>query len=104
MSNVDEHSSDLAPASFDPDAFSPSAVAVMRAAIAAGRGRMAQFDHPEFGGPGQWMRHGMLMIGDMGNDVLRAKVAALCERLAATSDEDVPGHPPREGSFQRQTQ
>lgn len=42
---------------------------------------MAQFDHAEFGGSGQWMRGGMLMIGDMFNDALKARVAAMCEEV-----------------------
>ena len=51
-------------------------------AVVAGRGAMAQFDHSELGGPGQWMRGGMIMISDMGNDALRRRVDALFEELA----------------------
>ncbi|MCB1883922.1 MAG: SHOCT domain-containing protein [Geminicoccaceae bacterium] len=47
-------------------------------ALAAGGGRMAQFDHPELGGLGQWSGGGMVMIGDMLDHVLRARVNALC--------------------------
>ena len=32
-----------------------------------GQGTQAQFNHPEFGGMGQWSRGGMIMIGDMFN-------------------------------------
>lgn len=51
-------------------------------AIERGHGGMAQFDHPEFGGPGQWMRGGMTMVGRMFDDGLKCRVAALCEDLA----------------------
>ena len=51
-------------------------------AVAAGHGTMAQFSHRELGGPGQWMRGGMTMLSDMGNDALRRRVDALCADLA----------------------
>ncbi len=35
--------------------FGPAAAEAMLAAVVRGHGAMAQFDHPEFGGPGQWM-------------------------------------------------
>jgi hypothetical protein len=38
--------------------FSVDAVTAMLAAVAAGRGAMAQFSHPEFGRSGQWMAGG----------------------------------------------
>lgn len=66
--------------------FSTAAVDAMRRAIARGGGRMAQFDHPEFGGPGQWMRGGMLMLGVPDDRRLHQRVDALCEALAATAD------------------
>ena len=62
--------------------FSVDASRVMLDALARGRGSMAQFDHPEFGGTGQWMRGGMTMVSDMFNDRLKARVAALCDDLA----------------------
>jgi hypothetical protein len=62
--------------------FSLDATRVMLDAVAKGQGSMAQFDHPEFGGSGQWMRGGMTMVSDMFNDRLKARVAALCEDLA----------------------
>lgn len=43
---------------------------------------MAQFDHPELGGKGQWMQGGMVMVGDMFNHALKAKVTELCTALA----------------------
>ncbi len=66
--------------------FSVDAVRVMALAIARGDRTMAQFDHREFGGHGQWMRGGMLMIGDMFNRDLKARVGALCDDLASAPD------------------
>lgn len=62
--------------------FSTQAVAVMRNALVQGNGRLAQFDHPEFGGAGQWMQGGMIMIGDMFNNQLKSRVDALCSALS----------------------
>ena len=53
-------------------------------ALEAGHGTMAQFDHPELGGFGQWFSGGMTMIGRMGDDALKARVGALCADLAAS--------------------
>lgn len=62
--------------------FSPDAARAMLDALAAGRGTQAQFSHPELGGMGQWSRGGMLMIGDMFNNGLKARVDALANELA----------------------
>lgn len=62
--------------------FGEEAVAQMLAAIVAGKGRMAQFEHAEFGGRGQWMSGGMLMIGDMFNQKLKGRVNGLCNDLS----------------------
>jgi hypothetical protein len=62
---------------------SRAVVLILREAVMHGKGRMAQFNHPEVGGAGQWMAGGMTMIGDMFNQSLRARVAALCDELAA---------------------
>lgn len=61
---------------------SDEAATRLLSAIAAGGGRQAQFNHPELGGMGQWSQGGMIMIGDMFNSALKAKVAALCDDLA----------------------
>ncbi len=61
---------------------SPDAVQHLYHAILVGKGTMAQFSHPEFGGTGQWMRGGMIMIGDMFNNALKARVEALCNDVA----------------------
>ncbi|NUZ05857.1 SHOCT domain-containing protein [Piscinibacter koreensis] len=63
--------------------FSVDAAREMVAALQRGWGSMAQFDHPEFGGYGQWLRGGMTMIGDMFNASLRNRVDALATDLAA---------------------
>jgi hypothetical protein len=51
-------------------------------ALAAGGGSQAQFDIPELGGMGQWSRGGMVMVGDMFNNALKARVDALATELA----------------------
>ena len=48
----------------------------------AGHGTMAQFTHPELGGPGQWMQGGMTMVGDMWNHALKAQVDGICAELS----------------------
>lgn len=50
-------------------------------ALEAGQGRMAQFNHPDLGGFGQWSGPGMTMIGDMFNTGLKTRVDALCTAL-----------------------
>ena len=76
------------PASADLEAiaaetgFSVDAVRAMARSIAHGGGRMGQFDHPAFGGPGQWMDGGMLMISDPFDQALKQRIARLCARLA----------------------
>lgn len=51
-------------------------------ALEAGHGTMAQFNHPDLGGFGQWSSGGMTMVGDMFNTGLKARVDALCSDLA----------------------
>lgn len=51
-------------------------------ALEAGHGTMAQFDHPDLGGFGQWSSGGMTMVGDMFNTGLKARVGGLCTELA----------------------
>jgi len=63
--------------------FSQDAVTSMLFSIVSGRGGMAQFSHPEFGGSGQWMAGGVIMISDMFNNGLKARVDALCNELSA---------------------
>jgi len=82
--------------------FSQDAVTHMLIAVLNGNGTMAQFSHPEFGGSGQWMRGGMMMIGDMFNHQLKGRVDALCSELANALASS-PGLM-QSGSFQSQTQ
>lgn len=63
--------------------FSEAAVRHLLDALQKGGGRMAQFDHAEFGGSGQWMSGGMLMLSTPFDHALKARVAALAESLAA---------------------
>ena len=52
-------------------------------ALERGQGNMAQFDHPDLGGMGQWSAGGMIMVGDIFNTDLKARVSGLCTELAA---------------------
>ena len=82
--------------------FSPAAVLHMFEAIINGGGGMAQFNHPEFGGSGQWMQGGMIMLSDMFNNYLKGRVDQLCGDLSnlMTNQPDLL----RSGSFQSQSQ
>jgi hypothetical protein len=60
--------------------FSLDAVEVAWESLRRGGGAMAQFDHPELGGHGQWMP-GTLMIRDMFNHQLKARVDRLFHDL-----------------------
>ncbi|KEF41216.1 MAG: hypothetical protein ER33_12685 [Cyanobium sp. CACIAM 14] len=82
--------------------FSQEAVIHMMFAMLRGRGGMAQFNHPEFAGSGQWMRSGMLMLGDMFNHALKARVDGLCQAIAAQLASQPELFPV--GSFQAQSQ
>ncbi|MCG6201778.1 SHOCT domain-containing protein [Psychromonas antarctica] len=63
-------------------ALSHDAVVHMLIAVNNGGGSMAQFNCPELGGSGQWMRGGMTMVGDMFNNGLKNTVDNLCNELA----------------------
>jgi len=82
--------------------FSPDAVTHMLFAVLNGNGSMAQFNHPEFAGSGQWMQGGMLMLGDMFNHALKGRVDALCWEISGILANQ-PGLL-RSGSFQSQSQ
>jgi hypothetical protein len=82
--------------------FSIDAVTHMLTAVYNGNGSMAQFSHPEFGGSGQWMAGGMMMIGDMFNQNLKYRVAALCDDCARSIAENQTGT--NSGVFQSQSQ
>jgi len=82
--------------------YSTDAVLSMLQSVINGNGGMAQFNHPEFGGSGQWMSGGMTMVSDMFNNNLKASVSNLCAELAQL----VAAQPDllRSGSFQSQSQ
>jgi hypothetical protein len=82
--------------------FSPDAVLSMLQSVINGNGAMAQFNHPEFGGSGQWMKGGMIMLGDMFNNYLKNNVSGLCQELSNL----VANQPNliQSGSFQSQNQ
>jgi hypothetical protein len=61
---------------------SADAVMALLQSLIHGNGTMAQFNHPELGGSGQWMQSGMIMVGDMFNNALKAKIDGLCTELA----------------------
>ena len=62
---------------------SVDAVRTLLFAVSAGGGTLAQFNHPELGGGGQWMSGGMTMVGDMFNYGLKATVSGLCSELSS---------------------
>lgn len=66
----------------DRHGVSPDAVRHLVRALERGHGTMAQFDHPDLGGMGQWFSGGMVMVGRMFDDALKARVDALCTELA----------------------
>jgi hypothetical protein len=82
--------------------FSPDAVVSMLESVVSGNGTMAQFSHPEFGGSGQWMRGGMIMVSDMFNNSLKSRIDGLCNELSAlvANEDDLI----TSGSFQSQSQ
>ncbi len=61
---------------------SRDAVVHMLVSVNNGGCSMAQFNCPELGGSGQWMRGGMTMVGDMFNNGLKTTVDNLCNELA----------------------
>ncbi|MBO9471851.1 SHOCT domain-containing protein [Endozoicomonas sp. G2_2] len=63
--------------------FSEDAVRHLFEAVTQGGGDMAMFDHPEFHGPGQWMRGGLMMTTTPGDRVLNNAIESLCNRLSA---------------------
>ena len=62
---------------------SVDAVLTLLRALVVGHGTMAQFNHPELGGMGQWTQGGMTMVGSLFDHGLKARVDALCTELAA---------------------
>jgi hypothetical protein len=80
---------------------STDAVMSMLESVIRGNGSMAQFNHSEFGGSGQWMQGGMTMVSDMFDNYLKDRVHGLCSelsRLVATQPDLI-----HSGSFQSQS-
>lgn len=82
--------------------FSQDAVLNLLDALLVGQGSMAQFNHPEFGGSGQWMRGGLIMLSDLFNHTLKARIDSLCNDLAGLIASQ-PGAVAT-GGFQTQSQ
>ena len=61
---------------------SQAGVRALADALSRSGGRSAQWNHPDLGGMGQWSGGGMIQIGDMFNNDLKARVAAALEDLA----------------------
>ena len=61
---------------------SKDSVVALLNAVVQGNATMAQFNIPELGGNGQWMKGGMTMVGDMFNRSLKITVDELCNELA----------------------
>ena len=76
---------------------STDAVMALLQALINGNGTMAQFNHHELGGSGQWSQGGMTMVGDMFNNVLKAKVDGLCTEISRLLAQH-PFAPPPLGS------
>jgi len=81
---------------------SADAVMTLLQALVNTNGNMAQFNHWELGGGGQWMRGGMTMVGDMFNYGLKSKVDGLCSELSQLLSQQP--FVPFATSFQSQSQ
>jgi len=81
---------------------STDAATHMLVAVNNGNGTMAQFNHSEFGGAGQWMRGGMTMVSDLFNNQLKCRVDNICNDIS----NSLASHQltPFSGSFQSQSQ
>ncbi|AWN15310.1 SHOCT domain-containing protein [Salinisphaera sp. LB1] len=90
MSRLKPHTEQIAADLAQRHGFSRDAVRHMIRTVDAGWGGMAAFDHPEFGGPGQWMQGGMIMLSEPFNHSLRARVDALCSEIAGVYAADGP--------------
>lgn len=86
--------------------FSPDAVTHVLLAVDQGGRSQAQFNHFELGGMGQWSLGGMIMIGDMFNNGLKARVDSLCTELsnALSGTQVFQPAAPQPVSYQGQSQ
>ena len=78
-------------------AVSTDAVMTLLQALLNSNGTMAQFNHRELGGGGQWMGGGMTMVGDMFDQGLKSKIDGLCSALSQLLAQQ-PFAPPVAGS------
>ncbi len=81
---------------------SQDAATHMLIAVSNGNGTMAQFNHPDFGGGGQWMRGGMTMVSDLFNNQLKYQVDSICSDISVALANHQSGT--AAGSFQSQNQ
>jgi hypothetical protein len=82
---------------------SSDAVRTLLEALVASGGGMAQFNHPDLGGMGQWSSGGMIMIGDMFNNGLKNRISALCNELSgAVGRSDIISYRPQSSQWQSQ--
>lgn len=102
MANLSDAGVQLVQTLSQRHAVSSDAVTHMLIAVQNGNGTMAQFNHPEFGGCGQWMRGGMTMVSDLFNNHLKNRVDNICNDIAneLANHQSATFH----GSFQSQSQ
>jgi hypothetical protein len=65
---------------------SADAVMTLLQALMNSKGTMAQFDHRELGGAGQWMPGGMTMVGDVFHHGLKAKATSNASKYYEISE------------------
>ncbi|WP_145096778.1 SHOCT domain-containing protein [Rosistilla carotiformis] len=102
MQNLSPAGNELVQRLSQQHGLSTDAVTHMLIAVHNGNGSMAQFNHPEFGGSGQWMSGGMTMVSDLFNNQLKYRVSSLCADIS----DALYNHQlvPFSGSFQSQSQ
>ncbi len=102
MPNLSEAGNQFVQTIAQRDGVSTDAATHMLVAVHNGNGTMAQFNHPEFGGCGQWMQGGMTMVSDLFNHQLKYLVDNVCNDIA----NELASHQlvPFRGSFQSQSQ
>lgn len=88
----------------DRHGVSPEAVEHVLLALISGQGTQAQFNHPDLGGMGQWSQGGMIMVGDMFNNALKARVDAICSDVSQLMRQSGPLHASTVASSQSQSQ
>lgn len=79
---------------------SEDSVLAMLKAVINGNATMAQFNIPELGGSGQWMKGGMTMVGDMFNRSLKITVDQLCTELAQLVSTEILFEEPAEQTIE----